>query len=142
MERLNEARFIGNVGQFKKTEKSVYRALAINESYKPKDATEWVYNTVWVDVIAFGPTIEKIEKAGIEKGDGVLVIGKFSQREYEGKRYTQVVAQKVQLIQKSKKNSGAGAPPVGDSEMPTDSAPPPEAPAASAAPKTDDDLPF
>lgn len=142
MERMNEARFIGNVGQFKKGDDSLYLAIAINESYKPKDATEWVENTVWVDVVVFGPAIAKVTTAGIEKGDAVLVIGKLSQRTFEGKRYTQVIAQKVQLIQKSKKNSGLPSEAIDSNNNSTGNGNQDYAGAESLSGAPDDDLPF
>jgi len=109
MERLNATQFIGNVGQIKIGEKSVYLAVAINESYKPKNETEWVENTVWLDCVGFGTVIEKIKKSGIAKGDAVLILGKLGTREYEGKRYTQVIIQKAQLISKPKNSSQSSA---------------------------------
>lgn len=102
MERMNEVRFIGRVGTLKAGEKHTYLALAINESYKPKDKTEWVDKTVWCDVVAFGPNRDRITKQGIEVGDAVLVLGKLDSSEYEGKRKTQIVLNKVQLIEKAK----------------------------------------
>lgn len=131
MERMNEVRIIGNVGQFKPGEKNIYMAIALNESYKPQNSDDWVEQTVWVDVVAFGPTMNKISKQNIATGDAVLVMGKLSQREYEGKRNTQIIAQKVQLIKKSGKASGG----VTDNEMPDTSG-------AITSKPADDDLPF
>lgn len=128
---------MATVGKLKIGEKNVYMACALNESYKPKDATEWVDQTVWVDVVAFGAIIGKIEKAGIQVGDGVLIIGKLAQREYEGKRYLQVIAQKVQLVAKSKKNGGATADDADPLPVTKDN----ESEATKPA-VTNDDLPF
>ena len=100
MERLNEVRVIGNVGKIIEKDKSTYISVALNESYKPKDSDEWVANTVWVDVISFGPVCDKIGKANIKVGDAILVIGKLGSRTYEEKRYTQIVAQKIQVVER------------------------------------------
>lgn len=102
MERMNEVRFIGRIGTLNAGDRHTYLALAINESYKPKDKTEWVDKTVWCDVVAFGPNRERISKQGIAIGDAVLVIGKLDSSEYEGKRKTSIVLNKIQLIEKAK----------------------------------------
>lgn len=100
MERMNELRIIGNVGMVNTSDKHTYLAIAVNESYKVKGSDEWTDKTVWVDVVMFGPNRDKITKQGISKGDSVLVMGKLDSSEYEGKRKLQVIANKVQLIQK------------------------------------------
>ena len=107
MERMNEVRFIGRVGTLNAGDKHTYLALAINESYKPKDKTEWVEKPVWCDVVAFGPNRERISKQGIGIGDAVLVIGKLDSSEYEGKRKTSIVMNKIQLIEKAKPKGDA-----------------------------------
>lgn len=136
MERMNEVRIQGNVGKITKNEKSTYIAIALNESYKKKDSTDWVDNTVWVDTICFGPLCEKIEKQGIQVGDTIWVAGKLNQREYEGKRYLQVMAQKVQLVQKSKKRSD-DSPDMPNNNAEAGNSAPPETRTGS-----DDKLPF
>lgn len=134
MERMNEVRIIGNVGSIKERETSTYMAIALNESYKKKDSEDWVENTVWVDVVAFKPVIGKITKAGIKVGDAVLIVGKLNSRIYEEKRTTQIIAQKVQLIQKSTKKNG-DTPPASEASPNTDTS-------GSDSGPQDDDLPF
>lgn len=134
MERMNEVRIIGNIGQIKERDTSTYMSVAINESYKKKDSEEWVENTIWIDVVAFNPVIGKIKKAGIKKGDGVLIIGKLNSRVYEEKRTTQIIAQKVQLICKPAKN--------GDTPPAEQATPTAEKTIDSNSNPQDDDLPF
>lgn len=144
MERMNEVRFIGRIGTLNTGDRHTYLALAINESYKPKGETEWVDKTVWCDVVAFGPNRERISKQGIAKGDAVLIIGKLDSSEYEGKRKTSIVMNKIQLIEKAK--------PKGEASTNVDSATTePAAPntadnsdlaAVGDAGKGGDDLPF
>ncbi len=124
MERLNEVRCIGTVGQIKSSDKHVYLAIALNESYKRDGDADWVKKTVWLDVAAFGLTREKILKSGIGVGDTVLLLAKLDQKEYEGKKSIQMLAQKVILLQKSDKN-------ISDVESPE-----------TTKPSVDDDLPF
>lgn len=107
MERLNEVRFIGNVGMVKKGDKYVFFSVAINESYKVKDEEEWTEKTVWVNITAFGNTMNKFEKQNIEKGDGILVVGKLDSSTYEEKTQLKVIASKIQVIQK--RNSGTAS---------------------------------
>jgi len=146
MERMNEVRVIGNVGMVNASEKHTYIAVALNESYKAKGADEWTDKTVWVDVVIFGPNREKVTKQGIAKGDGILVIGKLDSSEYEGKRKTQIVANKVQLIQKRTPSNGEGTgdtigtnASINKEDVPTEQ--PAAAPVAENA-TSDDDLPF
>lgn len=136
MERLNEVRVIGNVGTIKERDTSTYLAIALNESYKKKDSDEWTENTVWIDVVAFNPVIAKIHKAGIGVGDAVLIVGKLNTRMYEEKRTTQIIAQKVQLIQKAKKSNG-NTPPA-EQTSPVDA----DAGGQTSNGPQDDDLPF
>ena len=118
MERMNEVRMIGNVGKLDAKEKSTYISLALNESYKKKDDTEWTQNTVWVDVIMFSPHREKVAKNGIKVGDSVLVMGKLSTREYEGKRYLQVLGQKVQVVERKPSGDSNGSAPPDSNGIP------------------------
>jgi len=146
MERMNEVRIIGNVGMVNSSDKHTYIAVAVNESYKVKGADEWTDKTVWMDVVLFGPNREKVTKQGIAKGDGILVMGKLDSSEFEGKRKVQIIANKVQLVQKRtiKENTGEDSAPPAEA--------PPETPAAPAEPPLDapaktttsdgDDLPF
>jgi single-stranded DNA-binding protein len=127
MERMNEVRCIGAVGMIKPSDKHVYLAVALNESYKQKEATEWTNKTVWLDVVAFGPVRERIMKADIQVGDTILLLGKLDQTEFEGKKQIKIQAQKVQLIKKSDKKQFESS----DLEEPT--------PATNS---NDDDLPF
>ena len=132
-ERLNQVSFFGNIGQIKINEKNVYMGVAINESYKRDGDDDWTENTVWVDVVAFGPAMKKISKAGLEKGDCIFVSGKLGQREYEEKRYTQIIAQKVQLISKPKGKQENYQAPVEDDQ---------NIPLGNQEDEDEDDLPF
>ena len=138
MERMNEVRFMGNVGMVNAGEKHTYIAVACNESYKVKGADEWTDKTVWVDVVLFGPNRERVTKQGIAKGDGVLVMGKLESTEFEGKRKLQIIANKVQLVQK-RTNGNSG---TGDASI--EAAAPPAAPVEAKATSggEGDDLPF
>ena len=49
MERLNEVRFMGNVGMIKASDSHTYLAIAINESYKSKGADDWTDKTERTD---------------------------------------------------------------------------------------------
>lgn len=66
--------------------------LAINEG---KDLT------TFVDCQAWGKTAEIVDKY-VDKGHKLLVEGRLSLTEYEGKRYTRCVAERVELINPKK----------------------------------------
>jgi len=136
MERFNEVRFMGNIGTLQVGDRHTYMAIAINESYKAKDQTEWTDKTTWVDVVAFGPVRDKITKQDISKGDGVLIMGKLDSSEYEGKRRTQIVASKVQLVQKPARKQQEVSAPTNTVDVSTEATP------EVAATTSDEDLPF
>lgn len=90
----NQVNLIGRVGanaelqQFENSQKTRL-SLATSENYKDKNG-EWVENTQWHNVVAWGKVAEKL--AAIEKGTELLVQGKLVNRSYENKdgekRYT------------------------------------------------------
>lgn len=78
-------------------------SIATNETYK-NGKGEWVNDTQWHNVIAWGKTAEIAEKS-LQKGTEVLVEGKLVHREYTDKtgtkRYaTDVVASEFLPMQK------------------------------------------
>lgn len=58
-------------------------SLATNESYKNKEG-EWVENTQWHNVTAWGKLAEKVVN-NLEKGLEVMIEGKLVQNAYETK---------------------------------------------------------
>lgn len=96
---------------------------------------EWVDDTVWVDVKAFGKQAESIE-AYLTKGSFIAVTGQLAQpREWEGedgaKRFTMVVDHA--LVTFGPRTDGS-APPAQQQRQ--------AAPAQQQAPVSDDDIPF
>jgi len=68
-----DAEAIGNAKKF---------TLAVKDNQKSKDGN-WTENTLWFDVIG-------TEIPDIHKGDKVIVEGRLSSREYNGKTYLQI----------------------------------------------------
>lgn len=56
-------------------------SVALNRSYKKDD--EWVENTDFVDVVAWGPLAERVSTRAV-KGTNVLVEGELRSRSWEG----------------------------------------------------------
>jgi single-strand DNA-binding protein len=56
-------------------------SLATSESYKNTDG-QWVDNTTWHNVIAWGSTAAYLEKH-VQKGQEIMVEGKLVNRSYE-----------------------------------------------------------
>jgi len=79
--------------------------LAVSRKYTKKDGGE-VDETCFVDVTAFGPTAETINKY-LGKGDPVLIEGwlSFKQWEYKGRKYSkhQVIVDRFQFIPKGER---------------------------------------
>ena len=84
----NQVNLIGHVGMdpelstFENGQKAVFR-MATNESYKNAQG-EWVTDTQWHNVVAWGKASEIIQKH-LKKGSQVAVSGKLVHRDYEDK---------------------------------------------------------
>lgn len=83
----NNVSLIGNLGKnpelFGKENKLARFRVATNESYKNKEG-EWVENTTWHTIVAWGNLAERCE-AQLKKGMKIILQGKLSQDEYETK---------------------------------------------------------
>ena len=87
----NQVQLIGHLGadpelfDFDSKKKASFR-LATNESYK-NDKGEWVTDTQWHNVVAWGKTGDLIGKL-FKKGSHVAISGKLINRDYEDKSGT------------------------------------------------------
>src|SRR6266498_4631228 len=62
-----------------------------------KVGENWEKDTYFFSVVIFGG--DNVERMmSIKKGDKVLVVGKLQSREYEGKEYTDIIANEFALI--------------------------------------------
>lgn len=82
--------------------------LAINVKRKGQD------ETIWLDVSVWGKRGESIQPY-VSKGDAILISGRFSTREHEGRTYYQVDANEVEFL--GGKRQG-GKPSAGNPESP------------------------
>ncbi len=104
----NKVTLIGNAGMapdvknLDNNRKLAKLSLATQESYKNAQG-EWVNNTTWHNVVAWGPTATFLEKH-VGKGQEIMVEGKIVNRSYEAegvKKYiTEVEVHEVMLIGK------------------------------------------
>ncbi len=103
----NKVTLIGHMGKdaelkMLNNKKMAKISLATSESYKNSQG-EWVDNTTWHNLVAWGPKAIFFEKNG-QKGQEIMVEGKIVNRSYESngeKRYiTEVEVQEVMLIGK------------------------------------------
>ena len=108
----NKVQLIGRLGadvEVKSLESGKQLAkisVATNESYKNKEG-EWMDNTTWHNVVAWGKTAELAGKL-LKKGSEVALEGKLSNRSYEdkegNKKYiTEVVMNEFVLLDKKVK---------------------------------------
>lgn len=86
-------------------------SVATNESYKNKEG-EWVDNTTWHNVVAWGKTAELANQL-LKKGSEVALEGKLSNRSYDdkegNKKYvTEVVMSNFLNLSKKETAEGKG----------------------------------
>lgn len=85
----NRVQLTGNVGKapeirtFEKGRKMAKFSIATDESYKTSSG-EWVSNTQWHNVIAWGKTAEKVEEQ-LTKGSSISLEGKLLNNSYTDK---------------------------------------------------------
>lgn len=85
----NKVNLIGRLGakpvmqSFDSGVKKMRLSIATNERYKDKKG-EWVDNTQWHTVIAWGKQCDRIDKL-LDKGSEVVIEGKIVNRSYETK---------------------------------------------------------
>jgi single-strand DNA-binding protein len=112
----NSVRLVGNVGiepritNFESGRKKASLVMATNERYKNAQG-EWVTETQWHNVVAWGPQAAIIEKF-VEKGKELAVEGKLVHRSYTDKegntRYlSEVVLSDLLLMSNAKKEAVA-----------------------------------
>jgi single-strand DNA-binding protein len=130
MAQLNKVILLGRVGKDPEVKsvgqdgkKVATLSLATSEKYNGEEKTEWHKVQVW------GKTAEVVENY-VRKGSELLVEGKITYREHEGKWYTTIVADKVSL----------GSKPQGVSDVAETR--PTQMPAVNNSTPVDDDLPF
>ena len=95
---------LGNDPEIKTMEngrKMVRFSVATNEGYKNAKG-EWVENTQWHNIVAWGKTAEIIEKY-VGKGKEIAVEGKLNSRSYETdagekRNITEVVVDEILLL--------------------------------------------
>ncbi len=56
-------------------------------------------DTFWTDVSIFDGKMQERAKAELHKGDKIVVVGYLSFREYEGKQYAQMTAQRLSHVE-------------------------------------------
>jgi len=85
----NKVNLIGRVGAkpesqvFESGAKRARMAIATNERYKDKKG-DWVDNTQWHNVVAWGSTVDRVVKA-LDKGSEVVIEGRLVNRNFEDK---------------------------------------------------------
>jgi single-strand DNA-binding protein len=97
----NKVNLIGRLGakpeiqQFDSGVKKTRLSIATNENYKDKKG-EWVENTQWHTVVAWGKLCDRIEKV-LDKGSEVVLEGKLVNRSYESKSGEKRFATEIEM---------------------------------------------
>jgi len=101
---MNQATISGNIGtaEYKTTNSGIgYISGSIATSYsKKKDNGEWETVTTWHNVKIWRPS--KYVQDNFTKGNKALVVGRIENTEYEGKRYSTIVADVVEVFKHTK----------------------------------------
>ena len=128
---------MGNVGKepeqktFENGNKIVNTTIATNESWKSKQTGERETKTTWHNLLFRGGLGDVIMNH-VKKGDQILVSGKITNRSWEQNGETKYMTEiDVRDFHFTGKKGGDNG-----------SAPQPSAPAPTATPEADDDLPF
>lgn len=85
----NKVNLIGRIGAkpvsqtFESGAKKIRLSVATNERFKDKKG-DWVDNTQWHTVIAWGKLCDRVEKV-LDKGTEVVIEGRIVNRSYETK---------------------------------------------------------
>ena len=110
---MNKVFFTGHVGQ---EPKRTSNGTGVNYSIAVKERTrvdgEWTDKTTWIDIVHWGQNADFAEK-WIHKGTKIMVEGRLNINErtdQDGnkKRFTNVVAEHVELLSKSDGQSNNG----------------------------------
>lgn len=84
----NQFILVGNVGQkpelkeSKNGNKYLQFSVAVNESFKKKDSTEFEQKTTWFNCVVFDRRAEGLSKI-LDKGSNVVVSGKLTVKQVE-----------------------------------------------------------
>jgi len=114
---VNHVQLIGNLGTAPEMKtfdnnKLIRFSLATNEGYRNQKG-EWVDETVWHNIVAWGKLAENME-GKLEKGTRLAVTGKISNRNYQNasgeKKYiTEIVVREYLVIPKKEASAPADA---------------------------------
>ena len=111
----NRVQLIGHLGsdpevlKFDSGKTKASFRMATNEKYK--NATgEWVEDTQWHNIIAWGKLAERVEKSPLAKGIEVAIQGKLTHRAYDdsegNKKYlTEINLDALEIFMKSKEQA-------------------------------------
>lgn len=115
----NKVNLIGHVGAkpeaqvFESGAKKTRISVATNERYKDKKG-EWVDNTQWHNVIAWGGLVDRAVKS-LDKGSEIVIEGRLVNRNYEDKNGEKRYITEIELsdfILISKKSEAQEAAPL------------------------------
>ena len=102
----NSFELIGRISSVNKNENYVNFSVAVDESYKAKDAEEWTEKTDFHNCVAFDRTMNSFDSY-VQKGDLVKVVGKITwkEKEIEGKKYNLASLVAKNFLRLSRPNS-------------------------------------
>lgn len=93
----------GRIGQELKNQNGAVKfSLATDESYVNRDGNK-VEKTAWHNIVSFGKVNEVLLKY-FTKGSEILVEGKLTYNEYEGKTFTSIQLQSFDFVGSSKQS--------------------------------------
>jgi len=119
---INKVIILGNIGKdaevkdLKGDSSLISFSVATSKSYKK--GNEWESKTTWHNVKYFSKNDPSALAARLVKGAMAYVEGEIETREYEGKYYTDIVANTVRTIGKPSSETGNAVTPAEDDDLP------------------------
>lgn len=103
----NSFELIGRISSVNKNESYVNFSVAVDESYKAKDAKDWTEKTDFHNCVAFDDRTMKSFDSYVQKGDLVKVVGRISWKEKEinGQKYNLASLVAKNFLRLSRPNS-------------------------------------
>ena len=82
-------------------------SLAVNKSRKDKNTGQWINETTWVNLVAFGYNAEKLSRC--QKGQRLTIQGSLEIREYEQdgtkKYFTSCLVDKIEAAKQEQESA-------------------------------------
>jgi single-strand DNA-binding protein len=119
---INKVILLGNIGKDAESKDlsggTTLISFSVATSKNFKKGNDWESKTTWHNIKYFSKNDPTALMTRLVKGASVFVEGEIETREYEGKYYTDIVANSVRTIGKSSSEGGNAVSPAQDDDLP------------------------